>query len=239
MEHLKASFERELKNKLSEKTRGAQSEEAVLMKSFKYFDLNDNGVVEPDEFAKAIEKIGIQIPTRGDLEMLFNIYDADRSGALDYKEFASGVFGKQTGPPAKFGGAQTASSEDPEALALKLRDKLASRGARGIIGLQRQFKIMDDDNSKSLNKYEFTKAMNDFQLNFSQGEIATLFDYFDVDDNGQCQYGEFLRAIRGPMNPSRKRIVAQAFKKLDKDGNGWIDINDVRNVYNATHHPEV
>ena len=53
-----------MKNKLSEKTRGAQSEEQVLMKAFKYFDLNDNGVVEPDEFAKAIEKIGIQIPTR-------------------------------------------------------------------------------------------------------------------------------------------------------------------------------
>ena len=53
------SFERELKNKLAEKTRGAQSEEQVLMKAFKYFDLNDNGTVEPDEFAKAIEKIGI------------------------------------------------------------------------------------------------------------------------------------------------------------------------------------
>lgn len=34
------------------------------MKSFKYFDLNDNGTVEPDEFAKAIEKIGIMIPTK-------------------------------------------------------------------------------------------------------------------------------------------------------------------------------
>jgi Ca2+-binding EF-hand superfamily protein len=34
------------------------------MKAFKYFDLNDNGSVEPDEFAKAIEKIGIQIPTQ-------------------------------------------------------------------------------------------------------------------------------------------------------------------------------
>jgi Ca2+-binding EF-hand superfamily protein len=44
---------------LSEKTKGAQSEQAVLMKAFKYFDLNDNGTVEPDEFAKAIEKIGI------------------------------------------------------------------------------------------------------------------------------------------------------------------------------------
>lgn len=34
------------------------------MKSFKYFDLNNNGTVEPDEFAKAIEKIGIMIPTQ-------------------------------------------------------------------------------------------------------------------------------------------------------------------------------
>lgn len=36
----------------------------MLLKSFKYFDLNNNGVVEPEEFAKAIEKIGIMIPTR-------------------------------------------------------------------------------------------------------------------------------------------------------------------------------
>ena len=53
-----------MKNKLGEKTKGAQSEQQVLMKAFKYFDLNDNGTVEPDEFAKAIEKIGIQIPTQ-------------------------------------------------------------------------------------------------------------------------------------------------------------------------------
>ena len=34
------------------------------MKAFKYFDLNNNGVVEPEELAKAIEKIGIMIPTK-------------------------------------------------------------------------------------------------------------------------------------------------------------------------------
>jgi Ca2+-binding EF-hand superfamily protein len=31
----------------------------VLLKAFKYFDLNNNGMVEPEEFAKALEKIGI------------------------------------------------------------------------------------------------------------------------------------------------------------------------------------
>lgn len=53
-----------MKNKLAQKSSGSQSEETVLMKSFKYFDLNNNGTVEPEEFAKAIEKIGIMIPTR-------------------------------------------------------------------------------------------------------------------------------------------------------------------------------
>ena len=58
------SFEKELKNKLSQKSTGNTNEETVLLRAFKYFDLNNNGTVEPDEFAKAVEKIGIMIPTR-------------------------------------------------------------------------------------------------------------------------------------------------------------------------------
>lgn len=42
--------------------------------------------------------------------------------------------------------------------------KLASRGARGIIGLQKQFKIMDDDHSHDLDPYEFKKAIKDFRV---------------------------------------------------------------------------
>ena len=59
-----SSFEKTLKAKLSQKATGLASEESVLLKAFKYFDLNNNGTVEPDEFAKAIEKIGIMIPTK-------------------------------------------------------------------------------------------------------------------------------------------------------------------------------
>lgn len=98
---------------------------------------------------------------------------------------------------------------------------------------------MDDDNSKSLSKAEFTKAVQDFGLGFSTGQCQALFEYFDVDASGSISYDEFLRAIRGPMNMARQKITMQAFKKLDKDGNGWIDINDVRGVYNAKRHPDV
>lgn len=135
--------------------------------------------------------------------------------------------------------AANKANRGPEELAEALKTKLVSRGARGFIGLQRQFKIMDDNNSRSLDKYEFTKAMTDYMLGFTEGEIQKLFSYFDFDRSGLIEFDEFIRAIRGPMNNFRKKIVAQAFAKLDKDGNGWIDINDIRGTYNARKHPDV
>lgn len=149
---MKASFEKELIKKLSQKSGGGQSEEAVLLKCFKYFDLNNNGSVEPEEFAKAIEKIGIMIPTRNDLDTLFSIYDLQQTGSIEYRDFSAQLFGKDSRPA-------TASKATAEDLVERLRKKLASRGARGIIGLGKQFRIMDDNHSMSLDKYEFTKAM--------------------------------------------------------------------------------
>jgi Ca2+-binding EF-hand superfamily protein len=67
---------------------------------------------------------------------------------------------------------------------------------------------MDDNNSRSLDKYEFTKAMTDYMLGFTEGEIQKLFGYFDVDRSGDIAFDEFIRAIRGPMNPQRKKVVA-------------------------------
>jgi Ca2+-binding EF-hand superfamily protein len=56
---LKECFEKELKFKLSQKSASGQSEEAILVKCFKYFDLNNSGTVSRDEFIKSVEKIGI------------------------------------------------------------------------------------------------------------------------------------------------------------------------------------
>lgn len=98
---------------------------------------------------------------------------------------------------------------------------------------------MDDNNNRSLDIYEFTKAMKDYMMGFSDSEIRTLYAYFDYDRTGAVDYDEFLRTIRGPMNPSRKKFVGQAYNKLDRDQNGWIDLNDIKGVYSAKTHPDV
>lgn len=166
------------------------------------------------------------------MDALFSIYDADSNGSLDYKEFSTIIFGR----PAS---ASSGSKATPEALLEKLRAKLSSRGARGIIGLGKQFRIMDDNHSMSLDKYEFTKAMQDYMLGFTEGEIATLFRVFDYAKNGLIEYDEFLRTIRGPLSANRKSYITKAFNIMDKDGNGFLDINDLRGTYTASFHPDV
>lgn len=39
------------------------------------------------------------------------------------------------------------------------------------------------------------------------------------------------------MNDSRKKLVELAFQKLDKSGDGEINIEDLKGVYNVKYHP--
>ena len=61
----------------------------------------------------------------------------------------------------------------------------------------------------------------------SPEECRHLFDLFDVDGNGEVSYDELMRAVAGEMSPIRKAFVAKAFKKIDKDNSGVLDIKDI------------
>lgn len=63
----------------------------------------------------------------------------------------------------------------------KLKSQLSLRGAKGIIGLGRIFRIMDDDGSNTLSFQEFKKAMKEFGMSLSDTETILLFKKF-----GEC-----------------------------------------------------
>ncbi|KAH8077630.1 serine/threonine kinase [Aureococcus anophagefferens] len=82
-----------------------------------------------------------------------------------------------------------------------LRTQLAAHGARGIVGLARKFRIVDDDGSKSINSLEFHKALKELGMaSLTDSEQRLLFDHFDRDGSRSIDYEEFLRAVRPPMN---------------------------------------
>lgn len=120
----------------------------------------------------------------------------------------------------------------------RLRLSCLSRGASGIKGLGRVFRIMDDDGSKSLDLEEFKKGLHDYGLSVEPAEAKTIFEQFDKDGNGTLSFDEFLVALRPPMSQSRKDIIMKAFNKLDKSGDGVVTIDDLKGVYNARKHPK-
>jgi Ca2+-binding EF-hand superfamily protein len=77
---------------------------------------------------------------------------------------------------------------------------MAARGARGILGLKKVFKIMDDDNSGYLDISEFNKALKDYRVNVTAEESRKLFQIFDMNGDGNISYDEFLRQVIGEMN---------------------------------------
>ena len=68
------------------------------------------------------------------------------------------------------------------------------------MGLARQFKIADDNNSKDLDMNEFKKAVKDFRTGINDPDSEKLFKIFDRDRSGSINYEEFLRGVRGEMN---------------------------------------
>lgn len=101
-----------------------------------------------------------------------------------------------------------------------MRTRIAKRGARGITGIGKKFKIADDNRSGSLDKEEFKKAMHDFRIGMNDAQTVKLFAIFDRDGSGEISYDEFLRNIRGEMNSFRKAIAMKAYKLMDSDKSG-------------------
>ena len=66
-----------------------------------------------------------------------------------------------------------------------------------------------------------------------------VYKAFDRYGSGSIDYDEFVRGVRGEMNQFRKKIALAAFKRIDRDGSGILDINDIKGVYNAKMHPDV
>jgi Ca2+-binding EF-hand superfamily protein len=72
------------------------------------------------------------------------------------------------------------------------------------------------NNNGSLDGDEFAKCCRLNNLGLSPSDVNLLHRQFDQDGSGSVGYEEFLRALRGRLNPTRKHIVKKIFDVLDK-----------------------
>eukprot|EP00049_Salpingoeca_infusionum_P004198 m.75659 g.75659 ORF g.75659 m.75659 type:complete len:223 (+) comp12454_c4_seq1:52-720(+) len=129
-----------------------------------------------------------------------------------------------------------ATEADPVA---KLRLQCLARGASGIKGLSRVFRIMDDNGDGTLQFSEFRKGLDDYGVYLDDDDdYRVAFDRFDTNKDGSLNFDEFLKNLRPPMSKPRIRLVRQAFQKIDKNGDGTLTKEDLKGVYDVRRHPK-
>lgn len=145
--------------------------------------------------------------------------------------------GRATRSPMR-GKSSSKHRENP--LIKRVRDLIIERGGEhGIHTLRRVMAVMDHSGDKSLSREELCYGLRDYGVVLRRGEADQVFDHFDKDGSGSIDFDEFLFALRGELNEHRLGLVKAAFKKLDKTRDGVITIDDLRECYDASQHPDV
>ncbi|XP_028375185.1 calcyphosin isoform X1 [Phyllostomus discolor] len=121
----------------------------------------------------------------------------------------------------------------------KLREQCLSRGASGIQGLARFFRRLDQDRSRSLDAGELQQGLAELGLVLDMAEAEGVCRRWDRDGSGMLDLEEFLRVLRPPMSQAREAVIAAAFAKLDRSGDGVVTVDDLRGVYSCRAHPKV
>ena len=58
--------------------------------------------------------------------------------------------------------------------------------------------------------------------------------FYDIDNDGNITYEEFIRGLRQPLNERRLKMVKKVFMALDKEGSGIITVKDIINIYDVS-----
>jgi len=231
------------------------AEKGRLQQVFGRLDVNNDGVLQPEEFQAFCEAIMATDLFRAadlDFDKLFKQADTDRSGAVDVEEFCAWVFGYL--PTAKKRNTVIKHLDDEAALV-----KAAQEAAEDARRVTRIFKKLDADSSGALEREEFRHflallADADASGRSMRLDVDAVMAAMDTDGDGKIDLDEFRELIVRLMpNPQRRQRafdhldrraneaarqaqVRQAafehlkhvFARLDADGNGTLDAGEFR-----------
>ena len=122
---------------------------------------------------------------------------------------------------------------DLNSLMNRIRQRIVERGAVGIKGIGRLFRIADDSSDKLIDlQNELPKLMCDIGVILNKTELNELTRLLDRNGDGTICYEEFLYQMAPPLNEERIKWINKAFDKLDVDGSGQVSIQDLEAVHN-------
>jgi Ca2+-binding EF-hand superfamily protein len=149
---------------------------ADLITQIRRFKIGESGHVTPNEFRFTLIKFGIILP-QALVDRIFNVFDSDRSGTMDFDEFAMWIMNSEFRPIVKTKkGKPGASFEESNSPRSVLRRKFLSC----VKDYSRVFKAM----KKQISFLEFVSDVNRTGMPLSDKEARSIFQILDPHDSG-------------------------------------------------------
>ena len=123
-------------------------------------------------------------------------------------------------------------NKEPEVI-LKLKSKLKKRGIRGLMNLHKEFIITCLKNSL-ISFQDLINVFNNQRISLTKEEIIKIFNLFKYSENQQnFNFTKFISVFKKKLIKERLNIVQKSFEKLDINKNNSVNINSIKNKFNA------
>ncbi|KAG2228186.1 hypothetical protein INT45_009233, partial [Circinella minor] len=95
------------------------------------------------------------------------------------------------------------------------------------------FEQFDKDGNGTIDARELGGVMKALNMSVSEVEVKSMIRELDADGSGSIDFEEFLSMLtRTKSNVDAQRELLETFKVFDKNNDGTISANELRNVMN-------
>ena len=176
---------------------------------FRYYDRDNSGSLEFDEFRKAVRKdakilgglreqtssINDRHITDTELRRMFDFIDSDHNGTLDVEEFSSFL---ATGDDEHF-------IDKPISITDSIFEQILLYLDLKKLKMSDAFAQMDKDGNGTLDRKEFQQAMKSIGIELGQEECRIIFISLDRNGDGDVGFDEFMLKARETRKAMRAR----------------------------------
>ncbi|KAG8388995.1 hypothetical protein BUALT_Bualt02G0183400 [Buddleja alternifolia] len=101
-----------------------------------------------------------------------------------------------------------------------------------VAGMKEAFDMMDSGKRGKINLQEFKIGLQKLGHQIPDADIQILMEAADLDGDGTLNYGEFVAVSVHLRKMANDEHLHKAFAFFDKDGNGYIEIEELRDALN-------
>lgn len=232
-------------SKIAQRVKAGMSQDTFVIKTLRYYDLNNSGWLEFEKFKRAMNQFIAGI-NEEDLHLIYDRYSVQ--GLLPVKQFSTEfVTGARRTLPFPGGEAPVAPQdryEEPEETLGRIKQFLNSQGPRGLISLALALGSGDPPNHRTLDAHTFGIILTDFfqdsGCEVTEEQAFAVFDLFKQPyEPTLVAYDELLLALKDEPSAARRSAIRAAFRRLDAGSEGLVDGNQMIRSFNANRHPQV